>query len=57
MKSYTWILRLTIFCNNKLDEPDLNLVSIFDLYHFRDLQSNVQASLICGKHRVKIINL
>ena len=30
------------FSHNKLDEPDLNLVSILDFYHFRGLQSNVQ---------------
>ena len=41
------------FSHNKLDEPDLNLVSILDFYHFRGLQSNGQASLRYGENRVK----
>ena len=41
------------FSHNKIDEPDLNLVSIFDFYHFRGLKSNAQASLRYGEHYVK----
>ena len=41
------------FSHNKLDEPDLNLVSILDFYHFRSLQSMRLASLRCGENRVK----
>ena len=41
------------FSHNKLDEPDLNLVSILDFYYFRGLQSMRQASLRCGENRVK----
>ncbi len=41
------------FSHNKLDEPDLNLVSILDFYHFRGLKSNDQASLRYGENRVK----
>ena len=41
------------FSHNKLDEPDLNLVAILDFYHFKGLQSNVQASLRYGENYVK----
>ena len=33
------------FSHNKLDEPDLNLVSILDFYYFRSRKSMLQASL------------
>ena len=41
------------FSHQQFDEPDLNLVSILDFYHFRGLQSNVQASLTYGENYVK----
>ena len=41
------------FSHNKLDEPDLNLVSIFDFYHFKSLKSIRQSSLRCGENYVK----
>ena len=41
------------FSYNKLDEPDLNLVSILNFYHFRCLKSLAQASLRCCENHVK----
>ena len=41
------------FPHNKLDEPDLNLVSILDFYHVRSLKNIGQASLRCGENYVR----
>ena len=41
------------FSHNKLDAPDLNLVSNLDFYHFRNLKCNGQASLRYGENCIK----
>ena len=40
------------FSHQQFDEPDLNLVSILDFYHFRGLKNMLQASLECDKNYV-----
>ena len=45
--------RFEYFSHQQFDEPDLNLVSILNFYHYRSQKSNGQASLRYGENHVK----